>query len=97
MSEEKIEVCSKCAGQTQEGSVIVPIERLSNPELGQLTPGFMQQGLPPILEDFTSRIQWEEKTGQKTGFIFKRDELKHMRIKGRRCIKCNYIELYAVE
>jgi len=97
MSEETIEVCSKCGGETKEGSVIVPIERLSNPELGQLTPGFMQQGLPPIVEDFTSRLQWEEKTGGKTGFIFKRDEKRHMRINGRRCTNCNYIELYAVE
>jgi len=97
MSGESIEVCSKCGGETKDGSVIVPIERMSTPEMGSLTPGFMQQGLPPIVDDFTSRIQWEEKTGQRTGFIFKRDERKTMRIRGHRCTNCNYVELYAVE
>jgi hypothetical protein len=38
---------------------------------------------------------WEEKTGEKTGFIFKREEVKQMKIIGYRCKLCNFIEIYA--
>jgi uncharacterized OB-fold protein len=43
------------------------------------------------------KILWREKTGSKTGWLMKSDEQKTMRILGRRCIKCGYIELYARE
>jgi predicted nucleic-acid-binding Zn-ribbon protein len=43
------------------------------------------------------RIMWREKTGSKTGWIMKSDEEKTMKISGRRCTKCGFIEFYAHE
>jgi hypothetical protein len=42
-------------------------------------------------------VHWEEKTGEKKGFIFKREELKELKVQGYRCTACNYLELYAEE
>jgi predicted nucleic-acid-binding Zn-ribbon protein len=41
------------------------------------------------------RIKWREKTGEKKGFLIKSDEVRTMTVKGRRCLQCGYIELYA--
>lgn len=78
-----------------EGVVSIPLEKMNVPAMAPMTPGFMHQGLPPGLETFTTTPNWEEKTGEKTGFIFKREETKKMNIMGYRCKLCNYIELYA--
>jgi hypothetical protein len=78
-----------------EGRVSVPVEKMNAPPMAEMTPGFMNTGLPPGIETFTTAPQWEEKTGEKTGFIFKRDEIKKMKVVGYRCSLCNYIELYA--
>jgi len=43
------------------------------------------------------KILWREKTGSKTGWLVKSDEQKTLRISGRRCAKCGYVELYAHE
>ena len=97
MEETEINICTKCGGSMVIGRIVVPIERLSTPEMGQLTPGFMRESLPPIVEDFTTVPIWEEKTGEKTGLIFKRDKLKTLKLKAYRCELCNYIEIYAIE
>lgn len=78
-----------------EGGVSIPIEKMNVPSMGPMTPGFMNQGLPSGIETFTTAPEWEEKTGEKTGFIFKRDEVKRMKIGGYRCRLCNFIEFYA--
>jgi len=78
-----------------EGNLSIPLEKMNVPQMGPMTPGFMNQGLPPGIETFTTSPQWEEKTGEKTGFIFKRDEVKKRNIIGYRCKLCNFIELYA--
>jgi len=43
------------------------------------------------------RVKWREKTGEKKGFILKSDEVRTLTVKGRRCLECGYIELYAQE
>ena len=48
-----------------------------------------------MVEGITSEPIWEEKTGERTGLIFKRDEVKQMKLDGYRCSLCNYIEIYA--
>ncbi|MGD2141915.1 MAG: hypothetical protein PVH79_00365 [Candidatus Bathyarchaeota archaeon] len=95
MEEIESSLCPKCGGSMIKGRIIVPIERLSTPEMGQLTPGFMRNSLPPIVENFTTVPHWEEKTGEKTGLIFKKDKVRQMRIRAQRCTVCNYVELYA--
>jgi len=43
------------------------------------------------------RVKWREKTGEKKSFILKSDEVRTLTVKGRRCLECGYIELYAQE
>jgi hypothetical protein len=43
------------------------------------------------------RVKWREKTGEKKGFLIKSDEVRTLAVKGRRCLECGYIELYAQE
>lgn len=95
MSEAQQKACPKCGGSMVEGGVSIPVEKMNVPAMGQMTPGFMHQGLPPGIETFTTAPMWEEKTGEKKGFIFKRDEVKTVKIIGYRCKLCNFIELYA--
>jgi hypothetical protein len=40
-------------------------------------------------------LRWREKTGEKKGFLIKSDEVRTMAVKGRRCIACGLVELYA--
>jgi len=96
MSEEK-KVCPKCGGEMVEGRLTVPIERMSSSAVSPFTPGFDMGGIPRIAEAISTSPRWEEKTGKKTGLIFKRDETRKMMMAGRRCTLCNYIELYALE
>jgi len=44
---------------------------------------------------YEERVKWREKTGEKKGFLFKSDEVRTLAVKGRRCLQCGYIELYA--
>jgi len=80
-----------------QGGISVPIEKMNVPPMGPMTPGFMHQGLPPGIETFTTAPMWEEKTGEKKGFIFKREETRRMTVAGLRCTVCGFIELYARE
>ncbi|MHA2393780.1 MAG: hypothetical protein ACXAEX_17730 [Promethearchaeota archaeon] len=86
--------CTKCGGNMIIGRIKIPIERITAQTMPQLASGFDMRGVPGI-EDFNAIPKWEEKTGNKTGFIFKRDEVIEMGLYGYRCINCNYIELYA--
>lgn len=95
MSEVQPKVCPKCGGNMVEGGLSIPLEKMNVPTLGNMTPGFMHQGLPSGIETFTTMPMWEEKTGEKKGFIFKRDEVKQLKTVGYRCSLCNFIELYA--
>ena len=96
MSDEK-GVCPKCGGEMVEGRLTVPFERMSSNTMSQFTPGLDMGGIPRIVEAVSTSPRWEEKTGKKTGLIFKRDETRKMMMAGRRCTLCNYIELYAQE
>jgi hypothetical protein len=50
------------------------------------------------MEELTGgRVLWEERTGEKKGLIFKRDETRRMTVAGLRCTLCGYVELYVQE
>ena len=90
-------VCPKCGGRMVLGEVKYWMKSASQ---GQMSP-FVQQ-MP--LRDMTSMAEteartffWEEKTGEKKGWLFKRDEVREMGLKGYRCVTCSFIEFYAVE
>ena len=57
-------------------------------------PGISMGGAGMTQEE---RVKWREKTGEKKGFLFKSDEVRTLALKGRRCLQCGYIELYAKE
>ncbi len=59
--------------------------------------GVPGMGMPSGGTMSEEKIQWRERTGEKRGWLLKRDEEKTLRISGLRCIECGYIELYARE
>jgi hypothetical protein len=90
-------ICLKCGGKIRAGRIKVPQENALPSTMPHLGAGFDFRGISSNIQVLDSLPKWEEKTGAKTGILFKRDEIKEMRIIGYRCIKCNYIEIYATE
>jgi len=80
----------------RKGLLYVPVEHMAQ----SITP-FMQgtymSGFPSVASETDRRIRWEEKTGEKKGFLFKRDETRRIAVAGLRCTVCGFIELYAHE
>ncbi|HUS77465.1 MAG TPA: PF20097 family protein [Patescibacteria group bacterium] len=96
MTEES--VCPKCGGKMVNGHVMYLMRRASQGSMfpmGNPTPGL--EGLTDMAVDEMKRFIWHEKTGERKGFIFKRDETREMGLEGYRCTVCNFIELYAKE
>lgn len=73
---------SSLVGASSSGFGIIPM------------PGFE---LPTGERTSENNILWREKTGAKTGRFIKSDEQITLKVSGRRCINCGYIELYAQE
>jgi hypothetical protein len=90
-------ICSKCGGKMVQGRIKIrmPMSSMGVQIMPQMGTGFEMRGLNRGIEETTTFPKWEERTGQKKGIIFKREEVKEMNIQGYRCILCNYIELYA--
>ncbi len=92
-------VCSKCGGRMVLGEVKYWVKSGGQSQ-GPMNP-FAEQmpmmDLTSIAETETRTFVWEEKTGEKKGWLFKRDEVREMGLKGHRCVACSFIELYAVE
>jgi len=87
--------CTKCGGETIQGEAYVDIKTspASNSMSGMM-PGMNLGGIGETREE---RIKWHEKTGEKKGFLIKSDEIRTMKMTGRRCLECGYIEFYARE
>jgi hypothetical protein len=91
--------CQKCGGQKRQGEVFI---RVKTSGVGQSfspmgfpsTPGM---GIPGGQTTTEERPLWREQTGEKKGWLLKRDETKTMKISGFRCTVCGYLELYAHE
>ena len=79
-----------------EAYVDVNISPASNMMSGMMSPmsGINLGNIEVTQEE---RIKWREKTGEKKGFLIKSDEVRTIVVKGRRCLECGYIELYARE
>jgi hypothetical protein len=96
---EKFDVsnCPKCSGEMKEGDALVRFTTPSNP--GGATfgmPNMPGMSLPTEIAKQES-ILWKEKTGQKKGWLVKRDETKILKLSGKRCQQCGYVELFARE
>jgi predicted nucleic-acid-binding Zn-ribbon protein len=96
LSEEE-RTCPKCRGVMRRGEIQIPIERLRSQPISPYTSGMFFGGMPTLEEETVGRPYWEERTGEKKGVIFKREEAKRLTISGFRCTRCGYIELYAQE
>jgi len=79
----------------REGEAFV---RITTPA-EQVSSSYGMLGMPgvgmPSGEMSEEKVQWREKTGQRKGWLIKRDETKTLKISGLRCVECGYIELYA--
>ena len=97
MEESQLElICPKCGGEMVDGQMKLKLDVDRSQTIDKLVPGFdMSAGTRGGFTETLSIVpHWEEKTGKKVGFIFKKEEVKETRIKGQRCTQCNYIELY---
>ena len=92
-------VCPKCGGRMVLGEVKYWV-RSGGGGQGPMNP-FAEQmpmvDLSSVGETETRTFVWEEKTGERTGWLFKRDEVREMGLKGYRCVACSFIEFYAVQ
>jgi hypothetical protein len=91
--------CGKCGGEVREGEALVRVTTVRSTPFGSSyglggipVPGF---DLPAAERISEPTILWREKTGSKTGRLIKSDEEKTMKMSGRRCLTCGYIEFYA--
>ncbi len=79
-----------------QGEAYIDVDApLINPAMSGMMssmPGMNLEGVGMRQEE---RIKWREKTGEKTGFLIKSEEVRTMAVTGRRCLECGYIELYA--
>jgi predicted nucleic-acid-binding Zn-ribbon protein len=88
--------CSKCGGKMIQGEAYVDVQTSSanNIMSGMMSP-MSGMNLGNVGINHEERIKWREKTGEKKGFLIKSDEIRTIAVKGRRCLECGYIELYA--
>jgi len=89
--------CVRCGEEMVEGEAYmsVPVSQGSSMMGGMMSIPGMGMGNIGVTEE--AGLRWREKTGERTGFLFKSDETRTMAVKGRRCPGCRYVELYAEE
>lgn len=88
--------CPKCGSEMREGGLFINVTSSPNAQSISTTlsgfPGPIT-AIPPVTTG--EGPFWRERTGQKKGWLVKREETQTLRISGLRCINCGYIELYA--
>lgn len=94
----EVDTCPKCGGELREGELFVSavrrIDHLPMTMGGRdyfSALGSFQGGDVSVEGPF-----WREYTGEEKGWLWKRKEVKVLSVKGKRCISCGYIELYAL-
>jgi len=88
--------CPKCGGSMIPGVLKYESETYNSAGQNPLMAKSLQSQLPGVYERADAIPYWEEKTGQKTGFIWKTDEYRILKLKGFRCSICGYVELYTI-
>lgn len=91
-----MEECPKCGGKMIKGEAYVEVNIPSTDYMmsGMMSP-MTGMNLGNVGRNQEERIKWREKTGEKKGFLIKSDEVRTINVKGKRCLECGYIELYA--
>lgn len=90
--------CPKCGGEIKIGEAFIKFTFTA----GSMTSGLSSMGMPGLdtmggSETVDEGVKWREKTGRQKGWLLKREEEKTMRLYGKRCTICGYIEFYAYE
>ena len=79
-----------------QGEAYINVDAPStNPAMSGMMPSLPGMNLGDVGMSQEKRVKWREKTGETTGFLIKSEEVRTMSVKGRRCLECGYIELYA--
>jgi len=93
-----LSVCPKCGGEMSQGEAYVEVAtNPSSPMMSGMMNPMSSMTFGGVGMTRGERVKWREKTGEKKGFIIKSDEVRTLAVKGRRCLQCGYIELYAQE
>ncbi|MFB0543229.1 MAG: hypothetical protein ACETVR_00460, partial [Candidatus Bathyarchaeia archaeon] len=82
-----------------EGELFVSVERKTGSVPMMMRGGDITSGLGMFQgEDIDVEVPfWREYTGKETGWLLKRREIRVLPVKGKRCVKCGYIEFYVKE
>jgi len=89
--------CPKCGSEMREGELFIDVTGVSGaPSAVPLGfPTGSTLGIPAAGPMVTGEGPfWRERTGQKKGWLLKREETQTLKISGLRCTGCGYIELY---
>jgi predicted nucleic-acid-binding Zn-ribbon protein len=97
--------CSKCGSETREGELCVdiPLPPGSDPMgtglfgMEGVYQPFPPQGYNTEGSEHEVKMEWKEKTGKQKGWIIKSEETRKLKVKGRRCLACGFIEFYVEE
>lgn len=95
----KIIKCQKCNGKMRDGEVYINVTNLSS-EMGgafSMMNPYSPMGVSERTGVSVEGPLWREYTGKEEGWLIKKKEQKKLSIKGIRCLKCGYIELYVKE
>jgi hypothetical protein len=93
--ESKSLACPKCGGSMKQGEIKFEVEQYSSSSQNPFMAKSISSPLPGMYDRASSTPYWQEKTGKKTGFIIKTDEIQIMPLIGFRCSLCGFIEIYA--
>ena len=97
MSQER--KCGKCGGEMREGELFINVTSSSgSPIIRQDSFSFPTGSIPNASTEVIGEGPfWRERTGEKKGWLIKREETQILNISGLRCTNCGYIELYALK
>ena len=79
----------------RKGAIFITVEQSEPQSMSPMMATPFLGSLPSNVSVRNEEAFWEEKTGEKKGFILKRERKKRMAIQGFRCTGCGYIEIYA--
>jgi predicted nucleic-acid-binding Zn-ribbon protein len=89
--------CPKCGKEMREGELFI---KVSSSGGDQYMSSGLERGpagatfsMPPMVNG--EGPFWRERTGEKKGWVIKREETQTFKIRGLRCTACGFIEFYA--
>ena len=92
----EVGTCPKCRGEMREGELFVTAIEKGDPVPMTLGVDNISRNLRAFQGGNVGvdGPLWREYTGRETGWLWKRREIQVLPIKGKRCMRCGYIELY---